>query len=146
MLLKTSKILQPGNKRFAKTVLFPEEISVIILDTNIFIYIANGTLSVDIISRTDIAHASITKIEALGFSSIQANELLLLNDLFKESYNLELTNAIVDTAVRLRQAKRMSLGDSIIAATALEHDLELWSVNIDDFTYIEGLKLLNPLQ
>jgi len=49
-------------------------------------------------------------------------------------------------AVRLRQAKRMSLGDSIVAATALEHGLELWSVNIDDFKHVEDLKLLNPLQ
>jgi predicted nucleic acid-binding protein len=118
----------------------------IILDTNVFIYIANGTLSTDVISKTDIAHASITKIEALGFSTITANELLILNSLFTESYNLELTSSIVDRAVRLRQAKRMSLGDSIVAATALEHGLELWSVNIDDFKHVEDLKLLNPLQ
>jgi predicted nucleic acid-binding protein len=118
---------------------------VIILDTNVFIYIANGTLSTDIISQTDIAHASVTKIEALGFSTIPANELLILNALFVESYSLELTNSIVNVAVQLRQAKRMSLGDSIIAATALEHGLELWSVNSGDFKHIEGLKLVNPL-
>jgi predicted nucleic acid-binding protein len=39
----------------------------------------------------------------------------------------------------------MSLGDSIIAATALEHGLSLWTANIDDFTHIEGLDLFNPL-
>ena len=118
----------------------------IILDTNIFIYIANGTLATDIISRLDIAYASVTKIETLGFSSIPANELLLLSALFKEAHNLELSDSITNKAVELRQAKRMSLGDAIIAATALVYGLELWSANMDDFKHIEGLKLLNPLQ
>lgn len=117
----------------------------IILDTNIFIYIANSTLPTDIISHVDISHASITKIEALGFSMIPANELLILSALFQESYNLELTNSIIDRAVQLRQAKRISLGDSIIAATALEHGLELWTANDGDFKHIEGLKLVNSL-
>jgi predicted nucleic acid-binding protein len=116
-----------------------------ILDTNVFIYLANGTLARQLVAKIDIAHASITKIEALGFSSIPANELLLLNALFSESYNLDLTDSIVERAVKLRQAKRMSLGDSIIAATALEHGFELWTANVEDFRHIEDLKLANPL-
>jgi predicted nucleic acid-binding protein len=117
----------------------------IVLDTNVFIYLSNGTLAHQIVIDTDIAHASVTKIEALGFSSIPANELLLLGALFSESYSLELTDSIVERAITLRQGKRMSLGDSIIAATALEHGLILWTANIDDFSRIEGLKLINPL-
>lgn len=116
----------------------------ILLDTNVFIYIANGTLSTDIIARTDIGHASVTKIEALGFSAIPANELLLLTSLFNESYSVPLTDAIVDRAVQLRQARRISLGDAIIAATALEHTMQLWTANTEDFRHIEGLKLVNP--
>lgn len=118
----------------------------IILDTNIFIYLANNTLSGNIISNTDISHASITKIEALGFSSIPANELLLLEELFSESYCLELTSSITERAIRLRQAKSMSLGDSIIAAAALEHDLKLWTANVQDFSHIHGLSIFNPLK
>jgi predicted nucleic acid-binding protein len=117
----------------------------ILLDTNVFIYLANGVIARQLVAKIDIAHASITKIEALGFSSIPANELLLLNALFHESYNLDLTDSVVERAIALRQAKRMSLGDSIIAATALEHDLELWTANVDDFRHIENLKLVNPV-
>ncbi len=117
----------------------------VILDTNVFIYLTNGTLARKLVAKIDIAHASITKIEALGFSSIPANELLLLDALFGESYTLELTESIVNHAVKLRQARRMSLGDAIIAATALEHDLDLWTANGDDFRHIEDLKLVNPL-
>ena len=118
----------------------------ILLDSNIFIYLANGMLERKIIIDKDIAHASITKIEALGFSRIHANELLLLETLFEESYNLPLTEDIVERAIKLRQAKSMSLGDAIIAASALEHDYELWTANEEDFVHIDGLRLHNPLK
>jgi predicted nucleic acid-binding protein len=117
----------------------------ILLDTNILIYLANGTLDRNIIISTDIAHASVTRIEALGFSAIPANELLLLSALLDESYNLDLTSTIVEQTIKLRQIKRMSLGDAVIAATALTHGLTLWTANIDDFSHIEGLTLHNPL-
>lgn len=119
----------------------------ILLDSNIFIYLANGTLDRHVLGSKDIAHASITKIECLGFSRIQANELLLLEALFGESYNLPLTDDIVERATKLRQAKNMSLGEAIIAATtALEHSHELWTVNEEDFAHLEGLRIRNPLK
>jgi len=117
-----------------------------ILDSNVFIYLANGTLDRKIVSNRDIAHASITKIESLGLQRIHANELFLLEMLFGESYNLSLTDDIVERATKLRQVKKMSLGDAIIAATALEHDCELWTANIEDFDHIDGLRLHNPLK
>jgi predicted nucleic acid-binding protein len=117
----------------------------ILLDTNIFIYLSKGILARDTVANTDIAHASITKIEALGFTTIPANELLLLEALFAESYGLSLTDAVVEGAIKLRQRKRMSLGDSIIAATALENELTLWTANVDDFGHIDDLDMLNPL-
>lgn len=118
----------------------------VILDSNMYIYLANGMLNRKIISNEDISHCSITKIECLGFPRIHANELLLLETLFSESYNLPLTDDIVERAVKLRQVKNMSLGDAIIAATALEHDYELWTANVDDFVHIEGIQLRNPLK
>lgn len=118
----------------------------ILLDSNIFIYLANGTLSSNIISNTDISHASITKIECLGYSRITANELLLLEDLFNESYCLSLTSSITDRAIRLRQARSMTLADSIIAATALENNLALWTANVQDFSHIHDLTIFNPLK
>src|SRR4051812_20936426 len=115
--------------------------AVVILDSNIFIYLANGILQQDTVATRDVAHASVTKIECLGFSRIRANELLLLEALFGESYNLPLTDEIVERATRLRQAKAMSLGDAIIAATAIEHEHELWTANEEDFVGIEGLRV-----
>lgn len=47
--------------------------------------------------------------------------------------------------MKLRQNKKMSLGDSLIAATALSLGIELVSRNTADFTGIQGLTVHNPL-
>ncbi|MGI9027326.1 MAG: type II toxin-antitoxin system VapC family toxin [Candidatus Saccharimonadales bacterium] len=118
----------------------------IILDTNIFIYLAKNKLESHFVANKDIAHASIVKIEALGYGQISANELLLLKSLFSESYNLPLTDLIVERAVTLRQLKRMSLGDAIVAATAIENSSVLWTANTKDFKHIDELQLFDPMQ
>jgi toxin FitB len=38
----------------------------------------------------------------------------------------------------------MSLGDALVAGTALVHGLTLVTRNVDDFQWIQGLSLLNP--
>jgi len=40
----------------------------------------------------------------------------------------------------------MSLGDALIAATALEHRLILATRNVKDFEWITGLKIVNPIR
>ena len=47
-------------------------------------------------------------------------------------------------AVALRQQKRMTLGDAIIAGTVLLCELTLVTRNVDDFRWIAELNLLNP--
>jgi len=39
----------------------------------------------------------------------------------------------------------MSLGDAIIAGTALEHGLTLVTANVKDFQWIPNLKVINPV-
>ena len=39
----------------------------------------------------------------------------------------------------------MTLGDAIIAATALVYDYELWTANKETFSQVDGLRLGNPL-
>jgi predicted nucleic acid-binding protein len=55
------------------------------------------------------------------------------------------TDLVAREAVRLRQQKKMSLGDSIIAGTALIHGRTLVTRNAADFSWISGLNLQNPL-
>lgn len=117
-----------------------------ILDTNIFVYLANGILQRSLVQDIDIAFASITKIEALGYDEITAVEQDYLTQLFNECEQYNLNEAVIEKAIRLRLRKKMSLGDAIVAATAIENNCRLWTANTKDFADIEDLKLHNPLQ
>jgi toxin FitB len=118
----------------------------IILDTNIFIYLANGTLDIKAIENTDLAFPSIVKIEALGYAQITVAEQSYLEALFAECQQLELEEFITQQTIKLRQQTKMSLGDSIVAASALAYACELWTANEEDFAHIEGLVIRNPLK
>jgi predicted nucleic acid-binding protein len=59
---------------------------------------------------------------------------------------LELNEAVIRRAIALRQQRKMSLADAVIAASALAHDLPLVTRNVDDFKHIAGLRLINPFE
>ncbi|HVC36198.1 MAG TPA: type II toxin-antitoxin system VapC family toxin [Candidatus Dormibacteraeota bacterium] len=115
-------------------------------DTNIIIYLGNGILNGDVIGNEPICYASVTLIESLGYPDILSAEEQRLKELFATMTEIPLSEPVLQTAIQLRQLKKMSLGDSIVAATALENGKVLWTVNTDDFRHIENLKLVNPLQ
>jgi predicted nucleic acid-binding protein len=49
-------------------------------------------------------------------------------------------------AIETRLNHKLSLGDAIIAATAINHKLTLVTRNIKDFEKVKHLKLLNPFK
>lgn len=116
------------------------------LDTNVVIYLGNQTLDESIIGEEPICYASTSLIEALGYPDILAAEDQRIKELFDTMIEIPLNASLIRTAVRLRQLKRMSLGDAIVAATALENNCTLWTANIEDFVHIDGLRLHNPLK
>jgi predicted nucleic acid-binding protein len=59
---------------------------------------------------------------------------------------LAIDEAVIDRTISIRQAKKIGLGDAIIAATALQHNLKLMTHNTKDFKDIEGLQLINPYE
>jgi predicted nucleic acid-binding protein len=93
----------------------------------------------------EACYASITVIETLGFHEITSVEQRKLTQILEAYQMIDLSESIIKRAVTLRQDRKMSLGDSIIAATALENSLTLWTANTKDFTHIHGLNIFNPL-
>lgn len=57
---------------------------------------------------------------------------------------LPISPEVVLEAIRLRQLRKMSLGDAVIAATALVHGLPLVTRNVADFARIDGLTVIDP--
>jgi predicted nucleic acid-binding protein len=58
---------------------------------------------------------------------------------------LSIDQNILDEAVTLRQKRKTGIGDALIAATAIVHDLTLYTHNTDDFKWIPELRVTDPL-
>jgi toxin FitB len=117
-----------------------------LLDSNIVIYAtqpANGWLRTEVLSQP-FAVSQATRVEDLGWHKLTAQDEADLNTFLAAGLVLSITDAIADRAIAMRQARKLSLGDALIAATAIEHDLELSTRNIGDFKHIPGLKWSNP--
>jgi len=57
---------------------------------------------------------------------------------------LAVSDLVISEAVRMRQQRKMTLGDALIGATAITNDLTLVTRNVDDFDWIAGHRILNP--
>lgn len=74
-----------------------------------------------------------------------ADDKLYLEGVFATVEIIPVLNEVIDLAISLRQNRKMSLGDSIIAATAMLNGCELYTNNTADFVHIPNLIVVNPL-
>ena len=115
-------------------------------DTNLVIY---GTLPehafLEEWFRREAPFVSVVSyVEALGYHKLEAEDKESLERFFAKAPMLDMTNPVLKEAVRLRQLKKMGLGDALIAATALVHDLTLATHNAADFIWISDLSVIDP--
>jgi toxin FitB len=119
----------------------------ILLDSNIVIYSAKSDFLYlrPLLFNQNTSISMISKVEVLGFHALIESEKQYFETVFSITSLLPINTEIIDKAVQLRQQKNLSLGDSIIAATALFFDAELYTRNVSDFKHIQGMKLHNPI-
>lgn len=117
-----------------------------LLDTNIVIYACRpgGEWLAPWTEHLRAGIASVTKIEALGFASINSDEEAAIEEFFASCAVYALEEDVIDRAVLVRRSSKIGAMDAIIAATALERDLTLVTRNVDDFKGVAGLKIVNP--
>lgn len=84
----------------------------------------------------------ITKAEVLGYHKITPADETDFMTFFASVSVLPITEAIIAEAIRLRQQRKRSIGDSIIAATALLYNLPVLTNNVTDFADIDGLQVI----
>lgn len=118
-----------------------------LLDSNIIIYAAKLEHSKlrRLIAQSSPAVSVVSYVEVLGYHRLTELDREYFQDFFLASTVLRISAEILDRATSLRQEKKINLGDSLIAATALVHRLELVTANVEDFRWIADLQLLNPL-
>lgn len=117
-----------------------------LLDTNILIYLAQpgGEALQAKLSTVAPAASQASRVEALGFHKITPEEDERLGKVFGWVEILPMDEAVADAAIALRRARKMKLGDALIAATALLYNLPLVTRNEADFRHITSLQIINP--
>jgi len=119
----------------------------ILLDSNILIYScqANYIYLKPLVIDTQNCVSSISKLEVLGFPRLLETEKQYFENVFKILSILPINEVVIDKAIELRQQLKMKSNDSIIAATALLHDMVVYTRNVEDFKNIAGLQVINPV-
>jgi len=119
-----------------------------LLDSNIIIYSFQNKYKYlqDFIKHQTVYCSAISRIETLGYHALSKDEIFHLEACFEIINVYPVDDSIIQQAVNLRQQKKMSLGDAIIAATVLEYQQILATHNKKDFEWIEGIKIIDPIE
>lgn len=117
-----------------------------LIDSNIIVYAAKPEHRGirQFIAEHAVAVSAISYVEVLGYHRLTADERRLFEQFFATATVLPLASPVLDQAVRLRQLRKMTLGDALVAATALVYRLTLVTRNASDFHWVPDLSLLNP--
>jgi toxin FitB len=118
-----------------------------LLDSNIII-IASKLAQIKLINylranEKDLKVSIVSQIEVLGYDQLKQVERTFLENFFNAISIFPVDEKIALKAIQLRQRKPISLGDAIIAATALTYDLTLLTENVKDYAGIKGLKVVS---
>lgn len=120
----------------------------ILCDTNIFIEFYKNNAAVirelHAIGSNQVAITPIVVAE-LYFGALNKVDLQKIKHHLTPLHHIPLDNEIANKFLYLMEAyslsHKISLPDALIAATALVHDLELYTLNLKDFRFINGLRL-----
>lgn len=123
----------------------------ILCDTDILIEAYRNNLYVSGIIKHigsgNLAVSDVTRME-LFYGARNKHELRIISNDLKGWNALPIQSEISMMAVKLVEryclSHKLSLGDALIAATAVHHHLELYTLNLKDFVFIPGLKLHQP--
>lgn len=118
-----------------------------ILDSNIIIYSYSDDFKYlrEFITSDSCIVSEISRVEVLGYHKLKKEEYNYFQYIFDYVQIILPDQEIFDMAIDIRKKYNLKLGDSLIAATAMVHDLEIYTRNTDDFKNIKELKTFNPI-
>ncbi|RMG25682.1 MAG: type II toxin-antitoxin system VapC family toxin [Bacteroidetes bacterium] len=118
-----------------------------LLDSNILIYSARNEYAFlrPLVSDPENAVSAFTLLEVLGYHALSEVDRTYFETAFQILKILPVDQSVISQAIALRQSRKISSADAIIAATALLENCELLSRNEQDLNWISELKLVNPI-
>jgi tRNA(fMet)-specific endonuclease VapC len=122
--------------------------TMILCDTNILIeFYKNNTAIIQELRQMgtqNLAISVITKAE-LYYGAVNKNELKRIQKHLDLLQNIPIDRPISEQFIQFMAnyslSHKLTIPDALIAATALVNDLELYTLNIKDFRFIENLRL-----
>ena len=104
----------------------------LVLDTNIILYLLNGDKTLaDILEGKKAFISFITELELLGFRQLSDYQETEIRNLLKDCFVIDLNEQIKSKTIYIRKNYNLKLPDSIIAASALNLNLPLFSADKD---------------
>lgn len=91
-------------------------------------------------------YSAISRLETLGYHRLGDAENQAIMAVLDNLDMLMIGKVTIELAVALRQHRKISVGDALIAATCLEHQLPLATANEKDFDWVDGLTIRNPMR
>ena len=127
-----------------------EKEQLVLCDTNIIIefYKANATILRELkqIDQENIVLSIVTSGE-LMYGALNKKELdKITQDLLHLkvlAIDKPTCEVFIELMTKYTLGHNLTLGDGLIAATAIAHDLPLYTLNLRDFKYIKGIRLWN---
>ena len=119
------------------------DVADLLIDTDVFIDHIRGTHRLEIPRRKAVLYSVVTRCELLSGRGIEDNTVHRLLEPFSE---LVINRPVAERAGRLRRHLDILTPDALIAATALEHGLTLWTRNVRHFRGVPGLRVEVPLR
>lgn len=119
-----------------------------LIDSNVIIYAAKPEHEGlrRLIREHVPAVSAISYVEVLGYHRLTEQERRHFESFFAAAPVLPIDEAVLEEAVRLRQLRKMTLGDALVAGTTLARNLTLVTRNISDFDWIPGLSCVDPFE
>lgn len=108
----------------------------LLVDTDVFIDHLRGAAELRA-GRHRLHYSVVTRAELVAGTS--ATDLVA--KLLGPFHELSVDRAVADRAGRIRRESGVRLPDALIAATALEHNLQLATRNRRDFDKVSGLRI-----
>ncbi len=89
-------------------------------------------------------YSSISRLEVLADPSISEEEKQALKEMMALFVEVPVDHKIIDKAIHVSQSTKIKYTDAIAAATAINMQAILVSRNIEDFSTVPALLVINP--
>ena len=118
-----------------------------LIDSNLLIYSSQSKFAYlrPLLVQADASISEISCLETLGYHQLNDKDERYFKSLFALMTIRIIDSSTIVKAIQLRQIRRMSVGDAIIAATAMVNELDLYTHNVQDFRWIEGINIIDPI-